>query len=88
MSIGRFAWATITTLFFALPLIISGAAFLDAARRPQWAWALAGRRQVAWMVAILLGILSVIGGLIVSGIYLVRIRPQVAAAEDGRIGLP
>ena len=36
-----------------------------------------------WIGGICLGILSVIGGLLVSGIYLVKIRPAVAAAEQG-----
>ena len=44
-------WATLA----AVPLGISLWALLDAARRPQWAWALAGRRQVVWMAAIMLG---------------------------------
>ena len=46
-------WATLA----AVPLGISLWALLDAARRPQWAWALAGRRQVVWMAAIMLGTL-------------------------------
>jgi ABC-type Mn2+/Zn2+ transport system permease subunit len=60
-------------------------ALLDAAHRPEWAWALAGRRRVVWIVAILFGILTLIGGLLISGYYLVSIRPRVAAAEDGDI---
>ena len=59
------------------------AALLDAARRPAWAWALTGRDRAMWIGGICLGILSVVGGLLVSGIYLVRIRPAVAAAEHG-----
>ena len=48
-----------------------------------WAWALAGRNQVVWMAAILMGFLTVCGGLAVSGWYLWRVRPVVARAEDG-----
>jgi len=66
-----------------VPLAISLWALLDCARRPQWAWALAGRRQVVWMAAICLGLLTVVGGLAVSGWYLVRVRPVVARAEAG-----
>ena len=74
-------WATLA----AVPLGISLWALLDAARRPQWAWALAGRRQVVWMAAIMLGTLSVIGGLVLSAYYLSRVRHEIAGAEEGRI---
>ncbi len=58
---------------------------LDAAHRPAWAWALAGRRQVVWLAAILFGVMTLIVGLVVATIYLVRSRPEVAAAEAGRV---
>jgi len=35
------------------------------------------------MVAILFGFASVIGGLLISGWYLLKVRPVVAAAEHG-----
>jgi hypothetical protein len=79
------AWATLLTVVFALPLAVTVWAFLDAARRPQWAWALAGRRQVVWMAVILFAALSVVGGLCVSAWYLAKVRPAIAAAEAGRI---
>jgi uncharacterized membrane protein (DUF485 family) len=60
-------------------------ALLDAANRPAWAWALAGRRQVVWLAAILFGVLTLIVGLVVAPVYLVRIRPELAAAESGRV---
>lgn len=60
-------------------------ALLDAARRPEWAWALAGRRRVVWMAAILFGGLTMVVGLVVATAYLVRVRPQIAAAENGRV---
>jgi len=70
----------------AFPLCLSLWALLDAAHRPEWAWALAGRRQVVWMAAILFGTLTVIGGLVLCTWYLTRVRHEIAAAEDGRIG--
>ncbi len=73
------------TAVFGAPLALSVWALLDAARRPQWAWALAERNQVAWMAMILAGVLLVCGGVVVSGWYLWRVRPLVAAAEDGRL---
>jgi ABC-type Mn2+/Zn2+ transport system permease subunit len=60
-------------------------ALLDAARRPQWAWSLAGRSQAGWMAAIMFGVLTVVGGLCISAWYLTRIRPLVAAAEEGDV---
>jgi len=72
-------------LILAIPLLLTLWALLDAARRPEWAWALAGRRRVVWMAAILFGAMTVVVGLVVSCLYLVRVRPAVAAAEEGRI---
>jgi hypothetical protein len=85
ITFGRLLWAVVVTAFFCIPLALSAWAFLDAARRPQWAWALSPARQVVWLVAIPLGVFTVIGGLLVSLWYLLRIRPLVAAAERGEL---
>jgi hypothetical protein len=37
------------------------------------------------MVSVALGVLTLIGGLIVSSWYLAVIRPEIAAAEEGQI---
>jgi hypothetical protein len=79
------AWATLGASAAAVPLGISLWALLDAARRPRWAWAFAGRRQVVWMALILFGVFTVVGGLAVSGWYLWRIRPLIAAVERGEV---
>jgi hypothetical protein len=79
------ARAVLSMTLLALPLLLTLWALLDCARRPEWAWALAGRRRVVWMAAILFGAMTVILGLAVSSIYLIRIRPAVAAAESGKI---
>jgi hypothetical protein len=68
-----------------VPLLLTAWALLDAARRPEWAWALAGRRRVVWLAAILFGALVLVVGLVVSIAYLVWVRPAVAAAESGRV---
>lgn len=81
---GRVLWTMVVTGFGCLPLAISGWAFLDAAARPQWAWALSPHRQVPWMAGILFGVLTVVGGLLISGWYLAKIRPVVRAAEQGQ----
>jgi hypothetical protein len=72
----------------AFPLGVTLWALLDAARRPQWAWALSGRRQVVWMAAIMFAALTVVGGLFLSTWYLTRVRHEVAAAEDGQVPHP
>ena len=72
----------------AIPLAITGWAFLDAASRPQWVWAFAGRRQLVWLCVVAFGILTVVGGLLISGYYLVRVRPELAAVERGDLGEP
>jgi hypothetical protein len=82
-GVGRLLAEVLAISLAAVPLSLSLWALLDAARRPGWAWALCGRDRAMWIAGICLGILSVIGGLVVSGIYLTRIRPEVAAAERG-----
>jgi hypothetical protein len=77
--------AAATVVLLAIPLTLTVWALLDAARRPEWAWALAGRRRVVWMALILFGAMTVLVGLAVATVYLVRVRPAVAAAEEGRV---
>jgi hypothetical protein len=84
--IGSAAGAVAATLLAGVPLALSMWALLDAAGRPEWAWALAGRRRVLWIAAILFGVLTLVVGLVVSVVYLVRVRPEIAAAEQGRVG--
>jgi vacuolar-type H+-ATPase subunit I/STV1 len=84
--IGSAGGAVVATLLAGVPLTLSVWALLDAAGRPEWAWALAGRRRVMWIAAILFGVLTLVVGLVVSVIYLVRVRPEIAAAEQGRVG--
>lgn len=85
VDLSELAVAFALTVFFAIPISLTLWALLDAARRPQWAWALSGRRQVVWMVWIMFSALTVVGGMLVSSWYLSRIRHEIAAAEDGRI---
>ncbi|MGQ0831510.1 MAG: hypothetical protein ACT4OV_07520 [Microthrixaceae bacterium] len=85
MDLGVLAPALLLAIFAAIPLSVTVWALLDAARRPQWAWALAGRSQVAWMAVIMFAAFTLIGGLLVSSWYLTRIRHEIADAEDGRI---
>lgn len=86
MDLSELLVALALAVFAAIPLSLTVWALLDAARRPQWAWALTGRRQVVWMAAIMFSAVTVVGGMIVSTWYLHKIRHEVAAAEDGRLG--
>ena len=85
MDLGELAVALVLAVFAAIPLSLTVWALLDAAKRPQWAWALAGRRQVVWMAGIMFSALTVLGGVIVSTWYLTKVRHEIAAAEDGRV---
>ena len=85
MDLSELAVALLLALFAAIPLSLTVWALLDAARRPQWAWALAGRSQVVWMAGIMFSALTVLGGMIVSSWYLAKVRHQIQAAEDGRL---
>ena len=85
MDLSDLAVALVVATLAAVPLGVTLWALLDAARRPQWAWALSGRRQVVWMAAIMFGALTVIGGLCLSAWYLTRVRQEIAAAEDGQV---
>ncbi len=82
-GLGHLLWTILVTAALCVPLGISLWALLDAAHRPAWAWSLADRNQALWMAMILFGFCTVAGGLLISGIYLVRTRPRIAAAEDG-----
>jgi hypothetical protein len=75
----------VVVLLCSVPLALTAWALLDAARRPEWAWALAGRRRVVWVAAILFGAMALVVGLVVSLVYLVRVRPDIDAAEAGRV---
>lgn len=72
-------------LLCAAPLAITTWALLDAAGRPEWAWALVGRRRVVWLAAILFGAMTLVVGLAVSIGYLTRVRPQLAGVESGQL---
>ena len=84
-TVSSVAGALALACLAAVPLGVSLWALLDAARRPRWAWALAGRRQVVWMAVIMFGVFSVVGGLVVSAWYLLKVRPEIASAEAGDI---
>jgi hypothetical protein len=79
-----YVWATATIIFFSIPLALSVWALLDCARRPAWAGALAARRPLVWMATNRGGVLCVIPGRVFSLGYLLKVRPDLAAAAGGR----
>ncbi len=85
MDLSDLAGAVALASVASVPLALTLWALLDAARRPGWAWALAGRRQVLWLAGIAFSAFTVVGGLAVSAWYLLRVRHEVAAAEDGLV---
>jgi hypothetical protein len=78
-------WAAASVIVLALPLILTAVAFIDAARRPEWAWALAGRRRVMWMALLVAGGATVIAAPLFAAAYFLIARRDVAAAEKGRL---
>ena len=60
-------------------------AFLDAARRPEWAWLLAGRHRALWMAMLIVGGFSLFFGPAVAVVYFFTARKDVAAAERGEV---
>lgn len=82
--VGDVLVALLVTCFFAIPIGLTLWGVVDVARRPQWAWALARRSQLAWMAALLFGTFTVLGGMGLSLWYLAKVRPLIAAAEEGR----
>lgn len=84
--ISDLALTTILLVLLSIPLAVTGWAFLDAANRPRWVWAFAGRRQVVWLCVIGFGVVTVIGGLLISGYYLTRVRRELSAIELGDLG--
>jgi uncharacterized membrane protein len=85
MDLGELAWTTLAIAVSAIPLGLSVWALLDVARRPAWAWGLAGRDRVLWMYLILAGILCLPVGICLSAWYLLRVRPIIAGVERGNL---
>jgi hypothetical protein len=84
MDAGSIVWAVVTATVFAIPAIVSLATLLDAARRPAWVWAFAGRNRAYWIGAAGIGVLFCAPGLVVAVLWWGKIRPQLAAIEAGR----
>ena len=68
-----------------LPIALSLWAMLDAAHRPEWAFSFVNRSRTAWVAACAIGILFCGPGVVIALWYLLRVRPQVAGVESGRL---
>ncbi|MEM9034461.1 MAG: hypothetical protein AAGA99_10920 [Actinomycetota bacterium] len=76
----------VVSIVVLIPVAIVVAALLDAASRPDWVWALAGRTKPMWMGVIIVSGLFVVPGLVVAAIYGTKVRPQLQAIERGDLG--
>ena len=82
---GDLAAAVGLTVLACIPLGLTLWALLDAARRPRWVWALSRHPQLPWLAAVVAGGLLTVLGVGISLWYLIRVRPDLAAIEAGRI---
>lgn len=69
----------------SIPFAITAAAFLHAARMPQWAWALSSHTQIWWLAGLAIGIPVFPVGIPAAIWYFVRLRPELNRIESGRI---
>jgi len=86
MDIGAWASEITKATLFSIPLVITMGAFLDAARRPRWAWALSAHTQVFWLAGLLFSTMTVVGGVIAAIWYALRVRPELVDIENGIFG--
>ena len=75
----------VSLVLSAIPLGLSVWALLDAAHRPEWAFAFVNRSRTTWVAACAVGVLFCLPGVIVTLWYLLKVRPQVAGVEAGRL---
>jgi hypothetical protein len=69
-------------LFIAL-MVLPLLALIDARRASNAQWEAIGQKRMIWMVGIVLGALvSPLAGVVIGGLYLWRIKPRLAAAQQ------
>lgn len=76
-------WESVVVIVLLIPLGLSIWSLLDAVHRPRWVWALSGRRQLVWLILIIMGVITMIVGLFVAGYYLAIVRPELRSIEAG-----
>lgn len=75
------AFIVILLVELALPIW----SLIDVSSRPDWAWQASGQSKTLWIVLNVIGL--VFCGVVIGLIYLVGIRPKVAAAQRGAEGM-
>jgi hypothetical protein len=78
------AYAPGLAILVVVSVALSIWALVDAISRPDWAFQAAGSNKTLWVVLEAIGFF--ICGLVLSLIYLLAIRPKVAAAQRGTRG--
>jgi Protein of unknown function (DUF2516) len=64
-----------------LVLILTVWALIDAATKPDAAWAAAGKSKTTWIVVLVIGVVFGCVGLIASLIYLLSVRPTLVGSS-------
>lgn len=62
-------------------LVLPILALIDAARRPQAQWQAAGQRQAVWIILNAVAVVLCGLGWIIAAVYLLLIRPKLAAVD-------
>ena len=82
MLILRVIWTFVVFLFFLGTIAVAIWATVDAARRPREAFSLAGSSKGLWVtLLVVFDVLAFFVSTVLGVVYLVSIRPRVAAAQ-------
>lgn len=81
-ALGLIVFLLVVAVAFGCLVVTWGIA--DAAKRPEYAWSVAGQNKTLWMAlqAGALLFLNLPGGVVMAVVYLAAIRPKVRAAEE------
>lgn len=76
MNLGAPELLILLTVVVPYGVIIWG--IVDSASRPEWAWQGSGQNKTLWVVLQVIGFFFCLVGFILTLVYLITIRPQVA----------
>jgi len=65
-----------------VPFALNVWGLVDASSRPGWAWQRSGQNQTLWIVLMVVGLFTCLLGAALALVYLLAIRPQVAAQQS------
>jgi hypothetical protein len=65
-----------------VPFAVNVWGLVDASSRPGWAWQRSGQNQTLWIVLMVVGLFTCLVGAALALLYLLAIRPQVAAQQS------